>query len=406
MHPDTMRLIDRWVGIPLCFLASLWPWRKFRSKFNQQLKNTSVYPQTIVFICVSEIGALVVSYPAIKEARRKFPKSRICFITAPSGSEALELMGFEKEDIFLLETISAKSLIKGILEVRKFFSGGMVSAIILEPFVRFSTLLSAWIGASQRVGFYRFKNEGVYLGNILTHRLIYNSHLHASQTYFSLTKALIEGESKEPLLKESVPSQLHKRLRINIKEKERKILIKRLKEEDKKIVLKKIVLINANASDIVPLRKWPLENFVMLGKKLIENREITLVFTGNKNEKKACDYLSKEIDPKRTINFAGKTSFKDLITLYSIGNLLVTNDSGPVHFASTTDIPIVALFGPETPKIFGPMSPQAKVISMGLACSPCITVFNQKKSTCSDNQCMKKISVEMVIKEIYKILLK
>jgi len=85
---------------------------------------------------------------------------------------------------------------------------------------------------------------------------------------------------------------------------------------------------------------------------------------------------------------------------------LVTNDSGPVHFASTTNLPVIALFGPETPKIFGPMSPHAKVISLGLACSPCISVFNQKKSSCTDNQCMKQITVEMVIQETQKILRK
>ena len=406
MHPDTMRLIDRWVGIPLCFLASLWPWGKFKSIFQQKLKTNHFSPQTIVFICVSEIGALVVAYPAIKEARKKFPKSRICFITAPAGLEALELMGFNKEDVFLLETNSLERLIKGIFNLRKFIKGGKVSAIILEPFVRFSTLLSAWIGATQRVGYHRFKNEGAYLGNLLTHRLVYNSHLHASQTYFSLTKALMEKKSKEPLLKVYVPSQIKNRLMINVSEKEKKNLITKLKDECKSITLKKIILLNANASDIVPLRKWPIEKFVVLGKKLIESPDFNVVLTGNKNEKKICEDLAKKINPEKVINFAGKTSFKELIALYSISNLLITNDSGPVHFASTTNIPIVALFGPETSKIFGPMSPKARVISMGLSCSPCITVFNQKKSACTDNQCMKKISVEMVFNEIKKVLKK
>ena len=168
----------------------------------------------------------------------------------------------------------------------------------------------------------------------------------------------------------------------------------------------KIILINANASDIIPLRKWPLESFVELGKQLLENSKITVVLTGGPDEQDACAELAKKINSERVINFAGKTSFKELITLYSISDLLITNDSGPVHFASTTEIPIVALFGPETPKIFGPMSPKAKVISLELACSPCISVFNQKKSSCSDNQCMKQISVQMVVKETQKILRK
>jgi hypothetical protein len=63
--------------------------------------------------------------------------------------QTLELMGFEKEDIFLLETSSIKSLLKGIVNIRSHFNGRRVSAIVLEPFTRFSTLLSAWIGASK-----------------------------------------------------------------------------------------------------------------------------------------------------------------------------------------------------------------------------------------------------------------
>ena len=407
MHPDTMRLIDRWVGIPLCFFASFWPWNKSRVDSPVPFKTGTPPPSDIiVFIGIAEIGALVVAYPAIEEARKQFPKSRICFITAAAGVQTLELMGFEEEDILLLETDSIKSLLQGLLKIRTHFKEERVSAVVLEPFARFSTLLSAWIGASQRIGCYRFLNEGVYLGNLLTHRLVYNSHLHASQTYFAMTKALNDQGSTEPLLKETIAPQIRNRLKISIPEKEQQALWTRLQSKcpGKKFI--KIILINANTSDIIPLRKWPLESFVELGKQLLENSKITVVLTGGPDEQDACAELAKKINSERVINFAGKTSFKELITLYSISDLLITNDSGPVHFASTTEIPIVALFGPETPKIFGPMSPKAKVISLELACSPCISVFNQKKSSCRDNQCMKQISVQMVVKETQKILRK
>ena len=240
MHPDTMRLIDRWVGIPLCFFASIWPLKKAQADSNSTLATNIPPPDTIVFILIAEIGALVVAYPAIKVTRKQHPKSRICFITTPAGLQKLELMGFEKEDIFLLETSSIKSLLKGIVNILSHFKGRRVSAIVLEPFTRFSTLLSAWIGASKRIGCYRFLNEGVYLGNILTHRLVYNPHLHMSQTYFALAKALIEPDSAKPLLKEYIPSQIKNRLKINIPEKERQTLMKRLQSECPENPLKEI----------------------------------------------------------------------------------------------------------------------------------------------------------------------
>ena len=69
MHPDTMRLIDRWVGIPLCFFASLWPWKKTQAGSTSPLSTNIPPPDTIVFIGIAEIGALVVAYPAIQESR-------------------------------------------------------------------------------------------------------------------------------------------------------------------------------------------------------------------------------------------------------------------------------------------------------------------------------------------------
>jgi len=404
MHTDTMRLIDRWAGIPLCFVTGLWSWIKSARKTKSDNDNKQHSPEIIVFIGLAEIGALVVAYPAIQEARKQYPNSSVCFITAPAGFQTLELMGFEKEEIILISMSSLSSMFLDFIRIRKKFSGKSVSAIVLEPFTRISALMTVWIGASQRIGCHRFYNEGSYIGNFLTHRLVYNPHLHASQTYFALSKALCEPISKQPLLKEKIPSQMGNRLKIIIQEDDKKILRKKLKLEYPETALEKIILLNANASDIVPLRKWPMDRFVELGRKLLEDSTITIILTGSTEEKHVCEDLALQINPARTVNFAGKTSFKELISLYSISDLLITNDSGPVHFASTTEIPILALFGPETPKVFGPMSPNAKVISLELACSPCVSVFNQKKSSCVDNQCMKQISVQMVVKETQKIL--
>ena len=401
-----MRLIDRWAGIPLCFVTSVWSWIKSAQKTKSDNYTKQDSPEIIVFIGLAEIGALVVAYPAIQEARKQYPNSRVCFITGPAGFQTLELMGFEKEEILLMSVSSLASMFLDLIRIRKNFSGKRVSAIVLEPFTRISALLTVWIGASQRIGCHRFFNEGSYIGSFLTHRLVFNPHLHASQAYFALSKALSEPISTQPLLKEKVPSQIVNRLKIHIQKDDRKVLQNRLKLEYPETELEKIIILNANASDIVPLRKWPMDRFVELGRKLLENSSITIILTGSPEEKDVCEDLALQINPARTVNFAGKTSFKELITLYSISDLLITNDSGPVHFASTTEIPILALFGPETPKIFGPMSPNAKVISLELACSPCVSVFNQKKSSCDDNQCMKQISVQMVVKETQNILRK
>ena len=175
-----MRLIDRWAGIPLCFVTGVWSWIKSARKSKPDNFTKQDYTEIIVFIGLAEIGALVVAYPAIQEARKKYHNSRVCFITAPAGLQTLELLGFEKKEIFLMSVSSLSGMFLDLIKIRKIFRGKSVSAIVLEPFTRISALLTVWIGASQRIGCYRFFNEGSYIGYFLTHRLVYNSHLNMS----------------------------------------------------------------------------------------------------------------------------------------------------------------------------------------------------------------------------------
>ena len=203
-----MRLIDRWAGIPLCFVTGVWSWIKSARKSKSDNYTKQGSPEIIVFIGLAEIGALVVAYPAIQEARKQYPNSSVCFIPASAGLQTLELMGFEKKEILLMSMSSLSGMFLDLFTIRKNFSGKSVSAVVLGPFTRISALLTVWIGASQRIGCHRFFNEGSYIGNFLTHRLVFNPHLHASQTYFALSKALSEPISTQPLLKEKIPSQI------------------------------------------------------------------------------------------------------------------------------------------------------------------------------------------------------
>ena len=101
---------------------------------------------------------------------------------------------------------------------------------------------------------------------------------------------------------------------------------------------------------------------------------------------------------------AGKTSLRELFLLYELSDLLVTNDSGPAHFASMTDTSILVLFGPETPQLFGPLGDGIEIIWKGLACSPCVNAFNHRFSPCTDNQCMHQITVDEVYERVGGIL--
>jgi ADP-heptose:LPS heptosyltransferase len=82
---------------------------------------------------------------------------------------------------------------------------------------------------------------------------------------------------------------------------------------------------------------------------------------------------------------------------------MVTNDSGPAHFAAAAGLPTVVLFGPETPNLYQPLG-NSKAIYAGIACSPCVSAHNHRKSACNDNVCMRAISVEQVFQALTAVL--
>ena len=85
--------------------------------------------------------------------------------------------------------------------------------------------------------------------------------------------------------------------------------------------------------------------------------------------------------------------------------LLVTNDGGPAHFASMLTTPSIVLFGPESPQLYAPLASNTICIYRQLACSPCLTAYNHRNSSCDgDNQCLKRITVDEVLNKARTIL--
>ena len=83
----------------------------------------------------------------------------------------------------------------------------------------------------------------------------------------------------------------------------------------------------------------------------------------------------------------------DLLGLLDIGSALVTNDSGPAHLAPLVRLPSVVFFGPETPNRYAPLGHTTTCLYAGLACSPCFSAQNHRRSVCQNNRCLQAISV-------------
>ncbi|MBV8537862.1 MAG: glycosyltransferase family 9 protein, partial [Alphaproteobacteria bacterium] len=73
------------------------------------------------------------------------------------------------------------------------------------------------------------------------------------------------------------------------------------------------------------------------------------------------------------------------------------------HFAAITELPTIVLFGPETPRLYGSLG-NTRALTANLACSPCVSAANHRRTACNDPKCMAAISPEQVLGEVASIL--
>jgi len=402
MNVNFMRFVDYYLGVPFCFLLSivtsierLFGLRKIKKGFK---------PKKILFIELSEMGSTVLAYSAMKKAKELF-NTQLYFMIFKENEESIKLLGIvPKENVI---TIRSKSFflffIDTILAIFKMRFKGIDTVIDLELFSRFTSVLSFLSGARAIAGFYRYDMEGLYRGNFQTHRVEYNPHYHISKNFMALVYSLKADISEVPMLKREIKKEEVARAKIVSKKEDMKNIFGKLKDINPDINEKsKIVLLNPNASQLLPIRRWPLRNFMNLAEKILKVRNFFIVITGTKSEKDDAKAICDYVKNRRCIDFTGKTTFKELIDLYNISKVLVTNDSGPAHFASLTDIKIVVLFGPETPKIYAPLSDNCECVYSNYACSPCVSAFNHRKTPCKDSKCLKAIKVEDVFGVVRK----
>ena len=393
-----MRWIDKWVGIPLCFFLSIL--NSITRRFNKgdKIKN-------ILFIQLSEMGSAVEVIPCIQDIKKAHPNAQIYYLIFKEMSGIIRIIGIIQDENIL--TIRNSSLItftidtvKIIWRLRKL---KMDVVIDLELFSRFSSLLAYLSKTRIKIGFHKFKMEGLYKGNFYTHPVIYNPYKHISVNYLNLTRSL-DSLGGIPYLKER-PDQKFDEFYIKSTEKEKKLILDKLRESFPNINEKsKIVILNSNAGSLIPVRRWPIENYCELARKITRDKNAFVVLTGDKFEREEGEIICKYLDHKNCINLAGKTTLKELFDLFNISNMIVSNDSGPAHFATLTKIHIIVLFGPETPTLYSPLSKNLTVIYSNFACSPCVSAYNHRRSSCKDNKCLKVIKVDDVFKEVEKVL--
>jgi ADP-heptose:LPS heptosyltransferase len=394
---DTRKLqfIDRWIGMFVCGVLT----------FIRRLSGSSVAgsiarkPTKILFVKFAEQGSTVLAYHAICRAIEMVGRENVYFLVFEENRFILDVMHLIPEQNVV--TVGHKSIfdagLHALSALKRLRELRIDAAIDLEFFSRSSAALTFLSGAGSRVGFHTFFGEGPYRGDLMTHRLLYNPYIHTSQNFQLMVEALEQAPDRLPTFEGKIPAPdlvSPQFVASPAAEQEVRAIIQR---ESGRSGEPALILLNPNASDLLPLRKWPTDRYVDLARRLLERfPDVSIGMTGAPDEVETICRVAAQVGSPRCFSFAGKTTLPQLLVLYTLSELLITNDSGPAHFASMTPVTVITLFGPETPLLFRALTPRAIPIWMQLPCSPCVNAYNNRQSPCRDNICMKSITVDHV----------
>jgi len=392
-----VRLIDRLIGGVLCAVLDA-----SRRILGRREESTGSSPKKILFIELSEIGAAILAEPALRHVRRSWPEAEIYFWIFAENADVLRVQGLvDPEKVFLIRSRSVWTvMVDALAGLRRVRREGIDAVVDLELFSRITAILSFLTGASQRTGFDRHEMEGLYRGKLQTRAVLYNPYRHISANFIALVEALKRPADEAPHLK--APSAIIETSvpRAPGLDSYRDAMSARLSARlpgfDRR---KGFICLHADFESRLPIRNWPMPRYRELADRLLALDGVFVAWVG-----KIRGDGNGTPAHARSVDLSGETTLEELLGTLDLATAVVSHDSGVVHPATLTRAAVVALYGPETPSLYGPLTEDKTVFYENFACSPCLSAFNHRTSTCRDNACVRAIGVDAVFEAVRKRL--
>lgn len=374
MKISTMRFIDRYVGIPLCWITGIL--RRF---------SPDTVPQSgsVLVVKFFGLGSILLTSPVLLLLKNRLPEARVVYLSFSRNKEVLDQIPYVDEQ-WLIDSDSAASFLRSSLAVfRRLLVRRMDVVLDFEFFSKFSTFIGALARPRMQIGFALPTNWRRWN---LSHPVTLASDRHVKESFIAMLAPLGIHERE-------IPCPRIARLHAPGADVHLPTMVRTWHAE--------IICINPNAGETSLDRRWGAGRYGDTLRILLEEYPDALFcLIGSRHER---DYVQRIVDRVRTgservVNLAGRTSLQDLLELFTRSRVLITNDSGPMHLAAAVGLSTVALFGPESPMFYGPLGNQTINLYAKLACSPCLNIYDAKVFRCPIGaKCMSDIPISRVV---------
>lgn len=328
----------------------------------------------ILIIHTAFIGDIVLSTPLVKKLKEVYPWSDITYVTTPAGASILRNNPNISEIIEYDKRGKHKGL-KGIYQLGKRLKYENFNLVITPHRYLRSSVLSWLTGSPVRKG---YKNAAASF--LYTEKIPYDKKKHEVEKLLSF----VSGKENKRYEIELYPNEQD---------------VKKINEMLKEYEGKKLILLAPGSKWFT--KKWPLEYFNEIIGQLKNREDIITGIIGGADE-----LALNIVTGGNVVDFRGKTSLLELAELIKRSELVVTNDSSPIHIASAwKDVEILAIFGPTVKELgFFPWSKNSVIFETeGLPCRPC-SLHGGDKCPKKHFKCMLDIKPEIVLNEILKII--
>lgn len=338
---------------------------------------TTKQPSKILIIKLSSLGDIVHSLPVLTVLKGKWPDARISWIVNSSYVRILsghpflnQVIPFSREKWIQLRCLS-KSIIE-MLALKTLITRERFELVIDLQGLFKSGAITFFSGAPKRVGFANSR-ELSYLSYNQRIKL-QPGRMHAVDRYLHLVNTLVGQDWTQPSF--TLPDFPGKGQFI------KEVLASHKIDDQRPIIA---ICPSARWQS----KRWPVERFgKLIGKLSAEGCQMLIV--GGEEDRLLGDKLIASVSSNDVVSLAGETDLIQLAAVLEKVDLLVTNDTGPMHLAAAVGTPVVAIFGPTDPQLTGPYGKGHRVLKSSVYCSPCF------KKECLLPECLLEISVEDV----------
>lgn len=374
------KFIDLYIGVFICFL--LFPLTLF-SKIQKKI------PKEVLIIRIWAIGETILTFPAIRTLKKQLPNIKITMLITKKLKEIVQ-MNPDIDNIIIVNhtPLGFGKILYSLIKKRYDY------VIDFEPFMRISAILS-FFASSNRIGF----NTPNIRKLLYTERVLYNNEEHAINNFMHLINAInpineLSYESPELHITNSSKNFAGRFFNAH-------------KIEEGNF----IIGIHVGAGEGGLYRRWTIERFAELTKQLITKQKAKILLLGSKEEIQLIQNLMNLVKNKESVFLTITENISDLASILKKCQLYIGNDTGPLHLAAVLGIPTIGLFGPETPKKYGPIGKNAVAIYKDNICpfSPCIIGYiNRIPYKCINNKnpqiCLLSITVDDILKKIDSVI--